>query len=383
MSLYRAVLLALVVVGGALVATVPTGATTPATQETTHDAEATPEVAEPTRVGDGLTAARPTNATDAAATDTAAADTTATNDTTANSSLGTDISSFMQSSAAEVDGAVETGMWSAAFNDTDNQSVRVELVETKTTSLREELAELRQRRADLVTEREEGNLSQTAYKAKVSRLLGEIDALRSAIDATTNRAESVNANVETLGSLRSETDNLTGPEIAAVARNVTGVGNGERGPPNGVGAGNGNGVGEGNGVGNGNGNGAGAGNGNGNAANAAKGATNGTTPGNAGEGNSGGNGVGNGNAGENGANGDDARKGNDAGKGEGLSDAGNETGVGNGVAGAGNGTDATNGTRGASGDAGNSLVTTGFLDRVSTAFAAGTGPFSDRGFTAF
>ncbi|WP_135853807.1 DUF7096 domain-containing protein [Halorussus salinus] len=390
MSPYRAVLLALFVVGGALVAAVPTGATAPASEGTTHAADApTPEVAEPTRVGGGLTDAQPTSV---AADATAANDTSTANDTTANSSLGTDISSFMQSSAAEVGGAVETGMWSAAFNATDNESVRAELVETKTSDLREELADLRERRAELVAEREAGNLSRTAYKAKVSRLVGEINALRSAIDSTTNRAESVNANVETLGSLRSETDNLTSPEIAAVARNVTGVGvgNGQRGPPsgvgegngngvgegngNGVGAGNGNGAGEGNGVGEGNGNGVGAGNGN-DAASAAEEAANGTTPGEAGEGNAAGNGAanGNGNPGESGANGDDA------GKSKGLSDAGNETGVGNG-----NSPNGTDGTRGQPSGADDSPTTTPeFVNRVSTALVAGTGSLADGGFTAF
>lgn len=220
MTPYRAVLLALFVVGGALTAAVPTGATSVGVAAT-DDVEATPEP-----IGDApLEDARPT---------------AAANGTANNSTLGADISSFMQSSTAEVDGAVETGMWSAAFNGTENRSVQTKLVERRTTELRTELSELQQRKRELVTEREEGNITEVAYKAKVSRLLGQINALRAAIDTTSNRAKRTNVSAESLDALRTETENLTGPEIASVARSTSGVAiaNGEGGPPADVGEGN-------------------------------------------------------------------------------------------------------------------------------------------------
>jgi len=224
MTPYRAVLLALVVVGGVLTAAVPTSATGVALGAN-DDTEATGESIEDA----GLTAA--TDETDDARP------TAAANDTANNSTLGAHISSFMQSNAAEVDGAVETGMWTAAFNATDNRSVRAELVERRTSELRTELTDLQQRKRELLAEREEGNISEVAYKAKVSRLRGQINALQSAIDATSTRAEQTNASVESLDTLRSGSENLTGPEIASVARNTTGVGvdNGQGGPPGDVG----------------------------------------------------------------------------------------------------------------------------------------------------
>jgi hypothetical protein len=228
MTPYRAVLLALVVVGGVLTAAVSTSATGVALGAS-DDTEATVESIEDV----GLTAAAD-ETNDARPTATA-------NDTANNSTLGADISSFMQTNAAEVDGAVETGMWTAAFNATENQSVRAKLVERRTSELRTELTDLQQRRRELLAEREEGNISEVAYKAKVSRLRGQINALRSAIDATSTRAEQTNASVESLDTLRSESENLTGPEIASVARNTTGVGvdNGQGGPPGDVGNGSG------------------------------------------------------------------------------------------------------------------------------------------------
>lgn len=154
---------------------------------------------------------------------------------TDNGSLGADITSFMQSRAAETGEAIETGMWTAEYDATENRSVRARLVERRTAELREDLGVLRQRKAALVAEREAGNVSETTYKAKVSRLFGEIRALESALNATEPRAREVGVGVESLETIRSGTENLTGPEIAAVARNLTGVGPERGGPPAGVG----------------------------------------------------------------------------------------------------------------------------------------------------
>ena len=241
MSPYRAALLALVVVGVALASVVPAGATSglDAARHApggTHDAlggtesQADPVAGERASVGVQADA----------------------NDSENDSALGADISSFMQSSVAETDGAVETGMWSAAFNGTENRSVRQRLVERRTDELRSELDELRSEKAELMAEREAGNVSETTYKARVSRLAGRMNALESSINATSSRARAVGTNVEELSTLRTETENLSGPAVAAVARNVSGVGNGNgnalgnvgngtTGPPGDAGSGNGNG----------------------------------------------------------------------------------------------------------------------------------------------
>ncbi|WP_135806332.1 hypothetical protein [Halorussus marinus] len=153
----------------------------------------------------------------------------------ASPSLGADISSFMQSSAAEMSGAVETGMWSASFNATDNETKRKRLVERRTGDLRAELADLRDRKAELESEREAGNLSGAAYKAQVGQLVGRINALQSTIDATAPRARQANADVDAIAGLETDARNLTGPAVAAVARNTSGVG--VPGPPDDVGGG--------------------------------------------------------------------------------------------------------------------------------------------------
>jgi hypothetical protein len=232
MSPYRAALLALVVVGAAFASAAPAGATSgdDVTRDAlggTHDAFGEIGVQADATADDTVVEER-ANVGDAQET--------GENDSANDSALGADISSFMQSSMAETDGAVETGMWSAAFNGTENQSVRQRLVERQTNELRARLAELREEKEELMAERETGNVSETAYKARVSRLAGRINALESSINATSSKAREAGTGVEELSNLRTETKNLSGPEVSAVARNVTGVGNG-----NGAGVGNGNG----------------------------------------------------------------------------------------------------------------------------------------------
>lgn len=244
MSAYRAVLLVLLVVGGSLAVAAPTSATVDSTEQS--DAGATSAAATGDAATDGVAA---TTGGDAAATDARFAavqsnDSAAQNDN-ASTSLGGDISSFMQSSAAEIDGAVETGMWSAEFNATNDRSRQQRLVERRTDDLRTELNDLQERKEELINERDAGNVSEAAYKAQIGQLLGRINALKSAINATEPRARQAGTNVDALEMLEDDAQNLTGPEIAAVARNTTGVGNGS-GPPDGVGNANGS-----NGVGNG------------------------------------------------------------------------------------------------------------------------------------
>jgi len=205
MSAHRAVLLALLVVGSSLAVAAPAGAA---------------PVASPDSIG-SATAAAPGVQSDPG-----------NESGSSNASLGADISSFMQSSAAEISGAVETGMWTASFNATENESERRELVERRTGELRADLADLRERKAELEAEREAGNLSAAAYRAQIGQLIGRINALRSAINATAPRARQANADVDAVAMLETDVRNLTGPAIASVARNSSGVG--VRGPPAGV-----------------------------------------------------------------------------------------------------------------------------------------------------
>lgn len=155
--------------------------------------------------------------------------------------MGAQISSFMGASAAEANGSVENGMFSASFN-ASGETNRTAVVERRTGVLERRLERLRSQKAALIADRE--NMTRAAYVARMSALSGRIEALQESVNQTATFAAGVDANVSRLDRLGTKARNLTGPEIAELARNGTvGVGNPGRGPPNGT---PGNGKGKGN-----------------------------------------------------------------------------------------------------------------------------------------
>jgi len=150
-------------------------------------------------------------------------------------SVGAQLSSFVQASSADADGSVERGMWGAKFNDT-NGSERDALVGNRVATLERRQERLRDRMRDLETAHENGTLPEPAYLARASSVAERIDALEAAIDQTERAAGRAGVDAERLGRLRTEARNMTGREVARVARNVTavsppGLADGPAGPP--------------------------------------------------------------------------------------------------------------------------------------------------------
>ena len=147
-------------------------------------------------------------------------------------SMGAQISSFMGVSTAAANGSVENGMFSASFNATATDD-RPTVIENRTEALERRLDRLRTRKAALVANRE--NMTRAAYVARMSAVVGQIESLQRAINQTTTFARATGADPSRLAHLKSEARNLTGPEVARLARNGTvGVGTPGRGPPNGT-----------------------------------------------------------------------------------------------------------------------------------------------------
>lgn len=141
--------------------------------------------------------------------------------------MGEAVSSFMQSSSADADESVETEMFVAAYENADDDH-RQAIVTDRTRTLEEKLDRLRSEREELRERQSE--LNGAAYNARLSRLAVRIDALERAIDETEPRAVEEGVDRETIQQLRTETSNLSGPELAAVARGLAGV-DAPRGPP--------------------------------------------------------------------------------------------------------------------------------------------------------
>jgi len=149
-----------------------------------------------------------------------------TNDTTnENASLGASVSGFMQTSAASAEGEVDDGVFRASFANASNETKRA-MVTQRTAVLEQRLERLRAQRNALLN----GSDTLTvAERAKAARLTTEIGELKQAINTTDDAAAEVGVNATRLDRLRTEANELDGPQVAELARGL--AGQGDRGPP--------------------------------------------------------------------------------------------------------------------------------------------------------
>lgn len=134
--------------------------------------------------------------------------TTASNNTT----MGAQISSFMQTSAAETEGGVESGMWQAKFENAPSGQ-RDALVTKRVDSLEKRLQKLEARRAALL----DGENVTMAERARAARLATRAESLRDAINGTARAADQAGVNTTKLDELRTRARNLTGEKTARLA----------------------------------------------------------------------------------------------------------------------------------------------------------------------
>lgn len=150
-------------------------------------------------------------------------DSTQENETESGEGLGTQLSSFAQSSAADARSEAESGMWEASVNTSANPEADIH---SRADDLEARLSDLEQRSAHLQANRE--NLSAAEYNARSVGVRSEIANLRSAVDRANKTATAHGVNATKLDTLRTNAANMTGPEVAEIARNISDA---PRGPP--------------------------------------------------------------------------------------------------------------------------------------------------------
>lgn len=131
----------------------------------------------------------------------------------------TTVSTFMQASAADAQNAVDEGMFDAKYENADNES-RAEIVTERTDELEDRLATLEAEREALREQRDE--ISHGQYQSRMARLTVEIAGLERAIEQTRPRAAEVGVGEKRLEMLKQNASELSGPEIAEMARGIPG-----------------------------------------------------------------------------------------------------------------------------------------------------------------
>lgn len=129
--------------------------------------------------------------------------------------FGATISSFMQSSAAETQGSVENEMWSAEFEDASSER-QEQMVQSRSGALERKVDRLEAERSELLNGSDDGLTPKERVKA--ARLAARIESLNDAIEDTQNAAKATGVDLQQLDKIRTEAENLSGPEVAEIAR---------------------------------------------------------------------------------------------------------------------------------------------------------------------
>lgn len=134
------------------------------------------------------------------------------------SELGAEVSAFVHSSAADARDAVVDGMADAAYRSAP-PAERPAVVENHSDRLAERLDELRDERAALAEE----NNSSTAREARLAAIATRISNVERALNTTEERAIETGVDTEALAELRANASELSGEEVAEIARGLAGV----------------------------------------------------------------------------------------------------------------------------------------------------------------
>lgn len=147
-------------------------------------------------------------------------------------SLGASVSSFMQASEAEANATVDSGLYVAKLNDS-NESERARLIRQRIEQLRVRLAALEEDR-NAFDPRADGNVT-VPERARAAQLAVRADRLVSAINETEAQARraGIPVNETKLDLLRNEARNMTGQQVATVATGLVDIDRPDqaRGPP--------------------------------------------------------------------------------------------------------------------------------------------------------
>ena len=143
---------------------------------------------------------------------------------------------------AEIDGEVQSRSFEIALNRSDDNASKAATIAGQVTDLEDRLAALRENRSRLDQARENGTISEGEYRARIAEVGARIATMQRLANQTENATRTIpeetlrenGVNVSAIQRLRDDARNLSGQEVAAIARSIAGPGAGKglgRGPP--------------------------------------------------------------------------------------------------------------------------------------------------------
>jgi hypothetical protein len=202
-------------------------------------------------VGAPLAAASPTAApTDAGAGQPAAVQEAPGNDSENDSepAPGAQLAGVVNVQAAEVEGDLQQRSFGLQLGAARSNASKATVVANQTGELSDRLDTLQERKQRLLEAKRNGSISQARFRAEMAGLAAEIATANRLLNRTSDEADGLpsealaeaGVDAEDLDRLRQAAGNLTGPEIARIARSIGGPpvnvsvgppGNRTRGPP--------------------------------------------------------------------------------------------------------------------------------------------------------
>lgn len=144
---------------------------------------------------------------------------------------------------AELDGDVQSRTYELRVAQANTDAAKAAVVAEQLTDTRQRLAELEQRKGSLDRARANGSITAGEYRAKVARLHAETRTVERLVGQTNETAKRLPAaalerkgvDAAAIRTLSERANELSGPEVAAIARAVAGPGVGERARSDGAG----------------------------------------------------------------------------------------------------------------------------------------------------
>ncbi|MFC7213828.1 hypothetical protein ACFQO4_07005 [Saliphagus sp. GCM10025334] len=151
------------------------------------------------------------------------------------STMGEEVSTFMQASSVSTTHAVDDGMFEAAFQNASEER-RAALIAERTDEHNSTIADLKEEYRALQEQKDE--LHPGEYNVRMARLTVELASVDDSINRTERRAADAGVNTTSIQTLRANASELAGPEVAERAKQIAGI-DPPRGPPDHAGGQNG------------------------------------------------------------------------------------------------------------------------------------------------
>lgn len=143
--------------------------------------------------------------------------------------------------SAEFDGEIERNAFRIGLERADDNATKARHIAEKLNESGERLTELEQRKAELQEQRENDTITEGKYRAQMARLSTETETVEQQLNQSNTTAGELpeetlrqnGVNVTAIETLQANASELSGQEVAEIARGIAGDRSGmvERGPP--------------------------------------------------------------------------------------------------------------------------------------------------------